>query len=133
MVMKCLSMVESLLRNSTKYGALNDPEGVLEVHISRGSEELRIKWTERAAGAAGYSDAVDSDLVRSFWILQSTNNCNETMPAHGQKTAWTSRSLCLANCLAKSGHIRRSCQRLSKRNTPDGSDLSERLCMIWPR
>ena len=37
-----------LATNSTKYGALNDPEGALGVHISRGIDDLRIKWNERA-------------------------------------------------------------------------------------
>jgi two-component sensor histidine kinase len=48
-----------LATNSTKYGALNDPDGALGVHISRGIDELRIEWSERAAGATGYSDAAD--------------------------------------------------------------------------
>jgi two-component sensor histidine kinase/integral membrane sensor domain MASE1 len=49
-----------LATNSTKYGALNDPDGALGVHISRGIDELRIRWTERAAGVTGYSDAADT-------------------------------------------------------------------------
>jgi hypothetical protein len=48
-----------LATNSTKNGALNDPDGALGVHISRGIDELRIEWTERAAGATGYFDAAD--------------------------------------------------------------------------
>jgi hypothetical protein len=39
---------------------LNDPDGALGVHISRGIDDLRIRWTERAAGATGYSDAADT-------------------------------------------------------------------------
>jgi two-component sensor histidine kinase/integral membrane sensor domain MASE1 len=49
-----------LATNSTKYGALNDPEGALGVHISRGIDDLRIRWTERVTGATGYSDAADT-------------------------------------------------------------------------
>ncbi|MGN6059396.1 MAG: sensor histidine kinase, partial [Sphingomicrobium sp.] len=49
-----------LATNSTKYGALNDPDGALGVHISRGIDELRIRWTERVTGATGYSDAADT-------------------------------------------------------------------------
>ncbi|WP_245270093.1 sensor histidine kinase [Nitrobacter hamburgensis] len=49
-----------LATNSTKYGALNDPDGALGVHISRGIDDLRIKWIERVPVKTGYSDAADS-------------------------------------------------------------------------
>lgn len=127
MVMKCLSMVEWLLRNSTKYG---DPEGVLEVHISRGSEELRIKWTERAAGAAGYSDAVDSGFGSKFLDL----TINEQLQRNYART-WTEDGVDIEITLSGKlfSEIRSYPSILSTVvNTPDGSDLSERLCMIWP-
>ncbi|MEP9373598.1 HWE histidine kinase domain-containing protein [Mesorhizobium sp. KR1-2] len=46
-----------LATNSAKYGALGDPKGALEVHISRNIDELHIKWTERASGLTGRADA----------------------------------------------------------------------------
>ncbi|WP_439926144.1 sensor histidine kinase [Nitrobacter sp. JJSN] len=49
-----------LATNSTKYGALSDPDGSLSVHISRGGDDLRIKWTERAPVKKGYADTADS-------------------------------------------------------------------------
>jgi two-component sensor histidine kinase len=48
-----------LATNSTKHGALSDLDGALGVHISRGIDDLRIKWTERAPVKTGYSDAAD--------------------------------------------------------------------------
>lgn len=49
-----------LATNSTKYGALNDRDGALGVHISRHIDDLRIKWTEKASVTRGYPDAQDS-------------------------------------------------------------------------
>jgi two-component sensor histidine kinase len=49
-----------LATNSTKHGALSDPDGSLSVHISRGIDDLRIQWTERAPGIAGCSDSADA-------------------------------------------------------------------------
>ncbi len=46
-----------LATNSTKYGALNDPNGTLRIHISRNIRDLNIKWCERFAVMTGYSDA----------------------------------------------------------------------------
>ncbi|WP_300181489.1 HWE histidine kinase domain-containing protein [Bradyrhizobium sp.] len=48
-----------LATNSTKYGALNDPDGALSVHISRGTDDLRIKWIERVAVKMDCSNAMD--------------------------------------------------------------------------
>ncbi|PSJ60263.1 histidine kinase [Mesorhizobium soli] len=38
-----------LATNSVKHGALGDPTGMLEVHIRRDIDELRIKWTEKVS------------------------------------------------------------------------------------
>lgn len=46
-----------LATNSTKYGALSDPDGALEVHISHNIEELHIKWSEMAPRLIGQPDA----------------------------------------------------------------------------
>jgi two-component sensor histidine kinase len=48
-----------LATNSTKYGALKHHDGTLGVHISRGIDELYIKWTERAPVKTGYSDGAE--------------------------------------------------------------------------
>lgn len=49
-----------LATNSTKYGALGDRKGSLSVHISRGIDDLRIKWTERSPLKTGCFDTADS-------------------------------------------------------------------------
>lgn len=49
-----------LATNSTKYGALSDPQGELKVHIRRNIDELNIRWTERAPGANGRAKASGS-------------------------------------------------------------------------
>jgi two-component sensor histidine kinase len=48
-----------LATNSAKYGALNDPDGTLSVHVSRSTDDLRVKWTETAPMNAGYCDIAD--------------------------------------------------------------------------
>jgi two-component sensor histidine kinase len=48
-----------LATNSTKYGALRNPDGALGVHISRGIDDLHIKWNERGPVKTGYADAAD--------------------------------------------------------------------------
>jgi two-component sensor histidine kinase len=48
-----------LATNSTKYGALNDPDGALGIHVSRGTDDLRIKWSEFAPMKTGYCDIAD--------------------------------------------------------------------------
>lgn len=47
-----------LATNSTKYGALSDAEGVLEVHIRRDDEHLQIDWSERAPGLSGQPETL---------------------------------------------------------------------------
>ncbi len=47
-----------LATNSTKYGALSDAEGFLEIHIRRGAEELQIDWSERAPGLSGQPETL---------------------------------------------------------------------------
>lgn len=49
-----------LATNSTKYGALSDPDGILEVHIDSSLDEVKIKWTEMAPRLIGQPDASDA-------------------------------------------------------------------------
>lgn len=39
-----------LVTNSTKYGALSDPKGALEIQTSRNADDVHIKWTETGSG-----------------------------------------------------------------------------------
>ena len=48
-----------LATNSTKYGALNNPDGVLRVHVSRDTDDLRVRWTETAPIKTAYFDIAD--------------------------------------------------------------------------
>ncbi|MDH6231735.1 two-component sensor histidine kinase/uncharacterized membrane protein (DUF485 family) [Mesorhizobium soli] len=47
MVTSLALIFHELATNSTKYGALSDPQGVLEVQVWRSMDELHIMWTER--------------------------------------------------------------------------------------
>ncbi|MEP9373029.1 HWE histidine kinase domain-containing protein [Mesorhizobium sp. KR1-2] len=42
-----------LATNSSKYGALSDPDGTLNVDLSRDTHEMHIKWTETSSGLNG--------------------------------------------------------------------------------
>jgi two-component sensor histidine kinase len=74
-----------LATNSTKYGAWNDPEGALGVHINRGIDDLHIKWTEKTRRTTDHSDAVDRgfgskllDLIINDQLKGSyARNCTE--------------------------------------------------------
>lgn len=49
-----------LATNSSKYGALSDPDGVLKIHISRATSDLHINWTERAKVKTDFCFTADS-------------------------------------------------------------------------
>jgi two-component sensor histidine kinase len=100
-----------LATNSTKCGALSDLGGAFGVHISRGIDERCIKWTERVAGATGYSDAADTGFGSKLLNLTINEQLQGSYAVPVQKTAWTSRSFCRASCLATFYLIPLSCHR----------------------
>jgi two-component sensor histidine kinase len=60
MVTPLALIFHELATNSTKYGALSDPQGVLEVQVRRNSDELHIIWSDKVPETGGQPEVAVS-------------------------------------------------------------------------
>ena len=113
-----------LATNSAKYGALNNTDGTLSVHVSRSTDDLHVKWTETAPMNAGYCDIADGGFGSKLLDITINEHLQGSYTRTYTEDGTEIEIILPGKLITISRPTPRSCHRRSARTPRSGRNLA---------